>query len=286
MKYNEILCSSCRTIKSQTEFANGYGAQAGRKVSICKECCNAKLEKYEQRVGKVGAFWLLMAELGIPFIKQVYDVAYHASISIKKGAKRPDLVELYVKKLNLLDMKYDGFWDSDTMLDDILNEHKEALDPKLDLALMNRIWGKYPDDKYAEAYDFLEDRFNEYTKDILDMDANLTNRYRDLCKAEYQKRIADESGDIGEIQKAQKVVNDMLALLKLNNFQDVAKSDAQIAFEKAIAMIEYTKPAECEELDKYVDMCGHERDNAEMMRCLRNAIAGTRDYPEIPRDER
>lgn len=286
MKYNEILCSSCRTIKSQTEFANGYGAQAGRKVSICKECCNAKLEKYEQRVGKVGAFWLLMAELGIPFIQQVYDVAYHASISIKKGAKRPDLVELYVKKLNLLDMKYDGFWDSDTMLDDILNEHKETLDPKLDLALMNRIWGKYPDDKYAEAYDFLEDRFNEYTKDILDMDANLTNRYRDLCKAEYQKRVADESGDIGEIQKAQKVVNDMLALLKLNNFQDVAKSDAQIAFEKAIAMIEYTKPAECEELDKYVDMCGHERDNAEMMRCLRNAIAGTRDYPEIPRDER
>ena len=286
MKYNEILCSSCRTIKSQTEFANGYGAQAGRKVSICKECCNAKLEKYEQRVGKVGAFWLLMAELGIPFIQQVYDVAYHASISIKKGAKRPDLVELYVKKLNLLDMKYDGFWDSDTMLDDILDEHKETLDPKLDLALMNRIWGKYPDDKYAEAYDFLEDRFNEYTKDILDMDANLTNRYRDLCKAEYQKRIADESGDIGEIQKAQKVVNDMLTLLKLNNFQDVAKSDAQIAFEKAIAMIEYTKPAECEELDKYVDMCGHERDNAEMMRCLRNAIAGTRDYPEIPRDER
>ena len=286
MKYNEILCSSCRTIKSQTEFANGYGAQAGRKVSICKECCNAKLEKYEQRVGKVGAFWLLMAELGIPFIRQVYDVAYHASISIKKGAKRPDLVELYVKKLNLLDTKYDGFWDSDTMLDDILDEHKETLDPKLDLALMNRIWGKYPDDKYAEAYDFLEDRFNEYTKDILDMDANLTNRYRDLCKAEYQKRIADESGDIGEIQKAQKVVNDMLALLKLNNFQDVAKSDAQIAFEKAIAMIEYTKPAECEELDKYVDMCGHERDNAEMMRCLRNAIAGTRDYPEIPRDER
>lgn len=286
MKYNEILCSSCRTIKSQTEFANGYGAQAGRKVSICKECCNAKLEKYEQRVGKVGAFWLLMAELGIPFIQQVYDVAYHASISIKKGAKRPDLVELYVKKLNLLDMKYDGFWDSDTMLDDILDEHKETLDPKLDLALMNRIWGKYPDDKYAEAYDFLEDRFNEYTKDILDMDANLTNRYRDLCKAEYQKRVADESGDIGEIHKAQKVVNDMLALLKLNNFQDVAKSDAQIAFEKAIAMIEYTKPAECEELDKYVDMCGHERDNAEMMRCLRNAIAGTRDYPEIPRDER
>lgn len=286
MKYNEILCSSCRTIKSQTEFANGYGAQAARKVSICKECCNAKLEKYEQRVGKVGAFWLLMAELGIPFIQQVYDVAYHASISIKKGAKRPDLVELYVKKLNLLDMKYDGFWDSDTMLDDILDEHKETLDPKLDLALMNRIWGKYPDDKYAEAYDFLEDRFNDYTKDILDMDANLTNRYRDLCKAEYQKRVADESGDIGEIQKAQKVVNDMLALLKLNNFQDVAKSDAQIAFEKAIAMIEYTKPAECEELDKYVDMCGHERDNAEMMRCLRNAIAGTRDYPEIPRDER
>lgn len=286
MKYNEILCSSCRTIKSQTEFANGYGAQAGRKVSICKECCNAKLEKYEQRVGKVGAFWLLMAELGIPFIQQVYDVAYHASISIKKGAKRPDLVELYVKKLNLLDMKYDGFWDSDTMLDDILDEHKETLDPKLDLALMNRIWGKYPDDKYAEAYDFLEDRFNDYTKDILDMDANLTNRYRDLCKAEYQKRVADESGDIGEIQKAQKVVNDMLTLLKLNNFQDVAKSDAQIAFEKAIAMIEYTKPAECEELDKYVDMCGHERDNAEMMRCLRNAIAGTRDYPEIPRDER
>lgn len=285
MKYNEILCSSCRTIKSQTEFANGYGAQAGRKVSICKECCNAKLEKYEQRVGKVGAFWLLMAELGIPFIQQVYDVAYHASISIKKGAKRPDLVELYVKKLNLLDTKYDGFWDSDTMLDDILDEHKETLNPKLDLALMNRIWGKYPDEEYAEAYDFLEDKFNEYTEGVPNMDANLTNRYRDLCRAEYALRKAVESGDIQEIAKAQTYFNSLLKLLKLDNFQTTTNDPREKFIDRVCWMIEETEPAEEEDKKKYADIAGFEKAFHGIMRSLQNLISGSKDYPDIPKAE-
>ena len=226
MKYNEILCSSCRTIKSQTEFANGYGAQAGRKVSICKECCNAKLEKYEQRVGKVGAFWLLMAELGIPFIQQAYDVAYHASISIKKGAKRPDLVELYVKKLNLLDMKYDGFWDSDTMLDDILNEHKEALDPKLDLALMNRIWGKYPDEEYAEAYDFLEDKFNEYFKRLYNSFIYVTHKHKI-----YQMKITADVDEKPVILYPEPKVADFMCVFRNIKIFNFNKNDEVVSRE-------------------------------------------------------
>lgn len=285
MKSNEILCASCRQIKKQGEFAMGYGAQAGRKVAVCKECCTAKLEKYENYVGRVGAFWLLAAELGLPFIQQVYDMAYHASISIKKDARRPDLVDLYVKKLNLLDTKYNGFWDSDTMLDDILNEHKEKnVDPKTDLALMERRWGKFPED-FNEAYSFLEDMFDAYTEGIPNMDANLTNRYRDLCKAEYQKRKADESGDVQEIAKAQSNLNGLLKLLKLDDFKANNVDPREKFIDRLCWMIEETEPAEEEDRKKYADIAGFEKAYHGIMRSMRNLIAGTKDYPEIPREE-
>ena len=117
------------------------------------------------------------------------------------------------------------------------------------------------------------------------MDANLIRRYRDLSKAELGKREADESGDIQKIAKAQDILNKQLALLNLNEFKNRNKTDEQLAFEKRVAMIEYTKPSECEDLKKYLDAVGYEKEKGLMMRSIRNAIAGTRDYPDIPKEE-
>ena len=48
---------------------------------------------------------------------------------------------------------------------------------------------------------------------------------------------------------------------------------------------ENTKPCECEDLEKYKDFSGFGIKWAEIMRCMRNLIANTRDYPEIQKGE-
>ena len=128
--------------------------------------------------------------------------------------------------------------------------------------------------------------FQAYTQDFPEMDANLTNRYRDLCKAEYRKRKADEKGDVSEIKQAQANLTDLLKLLKLNDFQSNQKSEMEKMIERKIWMIENTRPAECEDLDIYKDVSGFEKTWGEILRCVKNLVAGSREYPEIPREER
>ena len=154
-----------------------------------------------------------------------------------------------------------------------------------DIELMKEVWGKYPDDEYIDAYEFLEKTFQAYTQDFQEMDANLINRYRDLCKAEYRKRKADENGDVSEIKQAQANLTDLLKLLKLNDFQSNQKSEMEKMLERRIWMIENTRPAECEDLNIYRDFSGFEKTWNDILRCVRNLVAGTREYPDVPKDE-
>ena len=57
-----------------------------------------------------------------------------------------------------------------------------------------------------------------------------------------------------------------------------------IHIENNIAMIEFSKPAECEDLKKYLDMVGYDKEKAILMRSIRNAICGTRDYPDVSKE--
>ena len=50
-------------------------------------------------------------------------------------------------------------------------------------------------------------------------------------------------------------------------------------------MIEYSKPAECEDLQKYLDMVGYEKEKAMLKRSLRNAVTGSREYPDVTLQE-
>ena len=127
--------------------------------------------------------------------------------------------------------------------------------------------------------------FNEYTQELLEMDANLIRRYRDLAKAELRKRKTDESGDIQEIAKAQDSLNKQLALLKLNNFKDNKQSDTEKFIERMAWNIENTKPAECEDTQKYKDFSNFGINWEDIMRTVKNLVSGSREYPDIPRDE-
>lgn len=280
----ESYCCNCQSSKNFSTF-HPHVIVGKKYLPFCKTCCNKKLRDYISITKSEGAgLWCLLAELGIPFFKEVWENTQKIVFEATGAGRKPDLLLTYLRTFKEFGIVAQGFWQSDMMLDDFveIGENKEEDNKEvIDLNEQQRIWGRFE----VEDYDFLNFTFNEYTQNLLEMDANLIRRYRDLAKAELRKRKADESGDIQEIKNAQNILNNQLSLLKLNEFKSHNKTDEQLAFEKRVAMIEYTKPSECEDLKVYLDMVGYEKEKGLMMRSLRNAIAGTRDYPDIPKEE-
>lgn len=285
MKYNETFCPCCRELKSAArEFTDGYGVQIGKNLNFCKECNNKKLEKYKTYLTPQGAFWVLCSENGIPYIQQVYDIAIN--LFEKSESANKNLLDVYVKKLKQLDKVYNGFWDSDKSLDELehKNKNNQEISPTSDSIIMEKRWGRF--DRPDEAYPFLEELFKDYTENILEMDTNLRNRYRDLCKAEYAKRKAEENGDMNEISKAQDNIFKLLKLLKLDDFKETSVDPREKFIDRLAWMIENEEPAEEEDREKYRDIAGFEKAFKEIMRSMRNLIGGTKEFPNIPKEER
>ena len=121
--------------------------------------------------------------------------------------------------------------------------------------------------------------FDSYTSAVFEMDTAMEMRYRDLCKLEL------EQYKNGVTKDTQSQIKTLMSLLKLDDFKSNQKSDAERAFEKRVAIIESTRPAECEELKEFLDKVGYEKEKAMMMRSLRNAICNTREYPDVSKEE-
>ena len=287
MNTNKKECGCCGTSKSTAQFHKSP-MDSRKFLPICKLCCRDKLKEYTKATGsESAAFWLVLSELGVPFIQEIWD-----RFEIFKATATPttDLVMGYLRILSESGIKVDGFWQSDVMLDMLMDTKvdREVVREDLDLVEQQKIWGKFLVDGQLdiEAYQFLNETFEDYTKELFDMDTNLKKRYRDLAKCELRLRKANESGDGSEISKAQDSLNKQLALLKMNEFQSKQLSDEKRAFEYNVSLIEHYRPAECEQLQEYLDKVGYEKEKAILMRSIRNSIAETREYPDIPKEYR
>lgn len=284
-RMTESYCINCQSAKPFSNFHNHV--IIGKKyLPMCKSCCSKKLKDYITATKNDAAgLWCLLAELGIPFLREVWEPAQKIVFESTNAGRKPDLFLTYLRTIKELGIMVEGFWQSDMMLDDFIkireDNAEEEIKEVINLNEQQRIWGKFE----PEDYEFLNFTFNEYTQDLLEMDANLIRRYRDLAKAELRKRKADESGDIGEITKAQDSLNKQLALLKLNNFKDNKQSDTEKFIERMAWNIENTKPAECEDTQKYKDFSNFGINWEDIMRTVKNLVAGSREYPDIPRDE-
>ena len=283
-RMTEAYCYNCQSAKAFSNFHNHV--VVGKKyLPICKSCCSKKLKDYIAVTKSDGAgLWCLLAELGIPFLREVWEPTQKIVFESTNAGRKPDLFLTYLRTLKELGITVEGFWESDMMLDDFMEigeDKKEEAKEVVDLNEQQRIWGKFE----PEDYEFLNFTFNEYTQEFLEMDANLIRRYRDLAKAELRKRKADESGDMNEIKNAQAVLNNQLTLLKLNNFKDNKQSDTEKFIERMAWNIENTKPSECEDTEIYKDYSNFGVKWEDIMRTVKNLVAGTREYPEIPRDE-
>lgn len=281
----EAYCCNCQSAKNFSTF-HAHVIVGKKYLPFCKTCCNKKLRDYIGVTKSEGAgLWCLLAELGIPFFKEVWENTQKIVFEATGAGRKPDLLLTYLRTFKEFGIVAQGFWQSDMMLDDFveIGENKEEENKEvIDLNEQQRIWGRFE----VEDYDFLNFTFNEYTQNLLEMDANLIRRYRDLAKAELRKRKADESGDIQEIAKAQDSLKKMLDMLKLSDFQSKQMSDEKRAFEYNVSLVENFRPAECEQLQEYLDKVGYEKEKAILMRSIRNAIAETREYPDIPKEYR
>lgn len=283
-RMTESYCINCQSAKPFSNFHNHV--IVGKKyLPMCKACCSKKLKDYiTVTKNDAAGLWCLLAELGIPFLREVWEPAQKIVFESTNAGRKPDLFLTYLRTIKELGIMIEGFWQSDMMLDDFIkireDNAEEEIKEVINLNEQQKIWGKFE----VEDYEFLNFTFNEYTQELLEMDTNLIRRYRDLAKAELRKRKADESGDIQEIAKAQDNLRKMLEMLKLNEFQSNQISEEKRSYEYNVALVENYRPSECEELQEYLDKVGYEKEKAILMRSIRNAVAGTRDYPDIPKE--
>lgn len=277
----EAYCCNCQSAKNFSTF-HAHVIVGKKYLPFCKTCCNKKLRDYISITKSEGAgLWCLLAELGIPFFKEVWENTQKIVFEATGAGRKPDLLLTYLRTFKEFGIVGQGFWQSDMMLDDFveIGENKEEDNKEvIDLNEQQRIWGRFE----VEDYDFLNFTFNEYTQNLLEMDANLIRRYRDLAKAELRKRKADESGDIQEIAKAQDNLKKMLDMLNLSDFKKNESDERKQFIDRIAWMIEETEPAEEEDEGKYRDIAGYEKIYDSFMRSMRNILTGDRDYPDIP----
>ena len=280
-RMTEAYCSNCQSAKAFSNF-HTHVVFGKKYLPICKTCCSKKLKDYIAVTKNDGAgLWCLLAELGIPFLQEVWEPTQKIVFESTNAGRKPDLFLTYIRTLKELGIVVEGFWQSDMMLDDFVEigeSKKEEIKEVIDLNEQQRIWGKFE----PEDYEFLNFTFNEYTQDLLEMDANLIRRYRDLAKAELRKRKADESGDIQEIAKAQDNLKKMLDMLNLSDFKKGEVDERKQFVDRIAWMIEETEPAEEEDESKYRDIAGYEKIYDDFMRSMRNTLTGDRRYPNIP----
>lgn len=289
MNTNKKVCGCCQTAKTPAQFHKSP-LSSGQFLPICKLCCKDKLKAYTEITGsESAAFWLVLSELGVPFIKEVWD---NFQVFKATAPASTDLIMAYLRTLSESEIKVDGFWQSDVMLDMLMDSvvDRDVEREELDLQKEIRVWGKFLDKDGKidqDAYEYLNAKMEEYTGSLSLTRPAQINRYRDLCKAELRKIRLEEDPEATQkdISAATAEILTLMKLLKIDNFQSDSRTDVEKQLEYQMAIMEKTKPCEDEDINKYRDFCGFYNLEQSLMRPLRNLIAGTKDYPSLTKGD-
>lgn len=276
-------CCACNKPKEKTGFIQSLNPRHDRVLPICRACINSKFKEYQDATKSEGAaLWCLCAEMGYPVIREYYDIAIKRK-SVQSGSAN-NLFMIYNNTLKEIGFQIDGFWQSDMMLNEFIDiaESSKPEEKVMDLSEQERIWGKFD----AEDYELLNGYYNSYTNELDNIDYSLELRYRDVAKGELRLRRANESGDVGEIDKAQKNLKSLLDMLGLNDYGKKDTDERKQFIDRMAWMIEETEPAEEEDEEKYKDVMGYEKIYNSFMRSMRNILTHSRDYPDIPEEEK
>lgn len=279
----ERYCPCCSTVKEKSKFYPSP-IMANEYLPYCRECVGKKYRAAAQVLdSKWGALWCICMEMGVPLLRDKFNLL-KAQFDLFDGkGRRPEPFGLYLALLKDGGVQYRGIFDSDMQLSEFVDlgieqspEEPTQKDMDAQRKQWDKVWGKDYDDEDCQR---LDEYFEDYTQDLFEMDMAMTMRYRDLCRAEL-KQFKGE-GDKDTFNQ----IKTLMSMLKLDDFKDNKQSETEKFIERMAFTIENTKPAECEDLEKYKDFSGFGKTWDGLMRCLKNLVAGCRDYPDIPREE-
>jgi len=276
-------CPCCSTVKDKVKFYPSPIA-SGEFLPYCRECVSKKYYAASKALdSRWGALWCLCMEMGVPFLREKFNLLKAQYDGLDGKGRRPEPFGLYLALLKDGGVQYRGIFDSDMQLSEFVDlgieqSPEEPMQKDMDAQRKqwDKVWGKDYDDEDCQR---LDEYFEDYTKDILEMDTAMTLRYRDLCRAEL-KQFKGE-GDKDTFNQ----IKTLMSMLKLDDFKDNKQSETEKFIERMAFTIENTKPAECEDLEKYKDFSGFGKTWDGLMRCLQNLVGGSRNYPDIPREE-
>lgn len=279
----ERYCPCCSTVKEKSKFYPSPIA-TNEYLPYCKECVGKKYRAAAQVLdSKWGALWCVCMEMGVPLLREKFNLLKAQYDGLDGKGRRPEPFGLYLALLKDGGVQYRGIFDGDMQLSEFVDLGIEQLpeeptqkDMDAQRKQWDKVWGKDYDDEDCQR---LDEYFEEYTQDLFEMDMAMTMRYRDLCRAEL-KQFKGE-GDKDTFNQ----IKTLMSMLKLDDFKDNKQSETEKFIERMAFTIENTKPAECEDLEKYKDFSGFGKTWDGLMRCLKNLVAGGRDYPQIPREE-
>lgn len=275
-------CVGCMGAKEKTGFIQSLNPYHNTYLPLCRGCLNNRFKQYQKALNSEGAaLWCLCAEMGYPVIKEYYDIALSRKTNMPNSS---NLFMVYHNTLKELGFIIEGFWQSDLDLSDFAKtgqKVQKAEEKPLDITEMEKIWGKFE----VEDYELLNGFFDAYTKEVDNLNYSLELRYRDVAKGELRLRKANESGDVGEIDKAQKNLKSLLDMLGLNDYGKQDTDERKQFIDRLAWMIEETEPAEEEDEKKYRDIAGFEKAFNNIMRSMRNLNSKVRVYPPVPEEE-
>ena len=280
----ERYCPCCSTVKEKSKFYPSPIA-ANEYLPYCKECVGKKYRAASQALdSKWGALWCVCMEMGVPLLREKFNLLKAQYDGLDGKGRRPEPFGLYLALLKDGGVQYRGIFDGDMQLSEFVDlgieqspEEPTQKDMDAQRKQWDKVWGKDYDDEDCQR---LDEYFEDYTQDLFEMDMAMTMRYRDLCRAEL-KQFKGE-GDKDTFNQ----IKTLMSMLKLDDFKDNKQSETEKFIERMAFTIENTKPAECEDLEKYKDFSGFGKTWDGLMRCLKNLVGGSRDYPDIPREER
>lgn len=285
-KISQKVCSMCGSIKQKKNFYPSI-TQDNEYLPICKDCIERMLAGYKQAFedrettfAEVSAIWCVLFQLNLPFYRDlVMEAQDKASNNIKMT-----FFEIYYTLLKNSMRKFTSTLDGDTNMTELFvmfgkkNEDSESLSDA-EKSYMLSAWGKYS----VEDWRWLENKYHEYTSEILNLEKAGEELYRQLCKDDLRLRQAFESGEDTKAITDEKFK--IMKLLGIDKFASNESSETEKHIERLAWKFENTEPAELEDKSIYKDVAGYEKMYHEIMRSQENFIRGSKNYPAIPKEE-
>ena len=229
----------CIGLKKDSEYFSSWSPfHQNGKIPFCKECCNKMFQYYlsETKSAKAALYYTLM-KMDTPFIQEVYEKGNEMRVSGDvNGRKIPISINTYmstIRKYSKNKEIWSDFSATDVDIADIDSKIQSREIKQKEMDQWEIDWGKQEE---ITDYEFLNDTFVRYTKNVEFVNPQQIDLYRDLCRDRLILRKINDGRYNGDesIDRVQNRIAKTMSILKVDQFTSNRPKTAseQALFEK------------------------------------------------------